>query len=130
MKQLLVATGAAMVLLAGCGPTAQEQRVMDQQKCGGLGFAPGTESFANCMMRVDQQRAAEQAADQRAAAARAADQRRADDAARAAREQAERKAPKPASSSSSSSSSSPFGPSPVDSIRDSIVKEQQKMEDY
>jgi hypothetical protein len=46
MKASTLASLAVVVLLSGCGPTAEEQRVMDQQKCGGFGFAPGTDAFA------------------------------------------------------------------------------------
>jgi hypothetical protein len=46
MKASSLASLVGIILLSGCGPTAEEQRVMDQQKCGGLGFAPGTDAFA------------------------------------------------------------------------------------
>lgn len=68
------------VSLAGCGPTAEEQRAMDAQRCAGFGNAPGTEAFANCLMGMSQQREAEGAADRRAAAARDAEDRRAREA--------------------------------------------------
>lgn len=63
---------AAIALLAACGPTAEEQRVMDMRSCGGFGFAPGTDGFANCMLNVTQQREAQQAADRRASQERQA----------------------------------------------------------
>jgi hypothetical protein len=108
-----------ILLLAGCGPSPEEQHAMDQQKCDGFGFPPGSDAFANCMMKVTQQREADQAANQRAAAARAAAEQRANDAEQAAaRSKAASEAP-----SSSSSGSSPFGPSPVDQVRDSIQKD-------
>jgi hypothetical protein len=73
LTQLLL---IALLLLAACGPTAQEQDAMDQQKCSGYGFQPGTDAYAHCMLNVSLQRQSEQAADQRAAADRwAADQR-------------------------------------------------------
>jgi metal-dependent amidase/aminoacylase/carboxypeptidase family protein len=68
---------AGLLLLAACGPTAEEQRAMDQQTCAGYGFAPGSEAMANCMMKTSQQRQAQQSADQRAAADRAAADQRA-----------------------------------------------------
>lgn len=37
---------------------------MDQQQCAGFGFAPGSDGFANCVMRVSHQRQAEVAAEQ------------------------------------------------------------------
>jgi membrane protein involved in colicin uptake len=73
MPLLLV---AMLISLAGCGPTAEEQRAMDAHRCTGFGNVPGTDAFASCMMSVSQQRDAEEAADRRAASARAdADQR-------------------------------------------------------
>lgn len=77
MRPTYLAAFGIIVLLAGCGPTAEEQRAMDSQRCAGFGNAPGTDSFANCMMGVSQQREAEAAADRRAAAARDAEDRRA-----------------------------------------------------
>ena len=73
-----------VLLLIGCGPTAEEQRAADQQKCSGFGFQPGTESFAHCMMGVYSQREAQAAADRRAAQAQAAADRRFQDALKAA----------------------------------------------
>jgi len=74
--RMLLLLAAITVSVAGCGPTAEEQRAMDAQRCAGFGNAPGTDAFASCMMSVSQQREAEGAADRRAAAARAdADQR-------------------------------------------------------
>jgi hypothetical protein len=73
LTQLLL---IALLSLAACGPTAEEQHAMDQQKCSGYGFQPGTDAYAHCMMNVSLQRQSEQAADQRAATDRwAADQR-------------------------------------------------------
>jgi hypothetical protein len=116
---------APLVLMAGCGPSPEEQRAMDQQSCAGYGFPPGSDAFATCMMKTAQQRAAQQAADQRAAAAREAAEQRANAAQQAARAQAASQAP--SFSSSSSSSSSPFGPSPVDKVRDQIQNDIDKM---
>ncbi len=78
-----VVVGITILLMAGCGPTAEEQAAMDQQSCSGYGFAPGTEAMANCLMRTAQQRQAQQAADQRASADRAAADQRARAAERA-----------------------------------------------
>jgi hypothetical protein len=33
MKASFLASLVGIILLSGCGPTAEEQRVMDQQKC-------------------------------------------------------------------------------------------------
>ena len=129
----LAAVLGTTVLIAGCGPTAEEQRAMDQQKCAGFGFAPGTDALAHCMMGVSQQRDAEAAADQRAAAAQAAADRRNQAAIKAAQDQADKDAwdkrtGQGAYSSSPSSSSFSLGPSPVDQVRDSIQKDMQKIE--
>lgn len=61
-----------LAALAACGPTAEEQRAMDIQKCGGFGFTPNSEGFAGCMMSLSQQRDAQAAADHRAFMARQA----------------------------------------------------------
>jgi len=92
MKALCLAAVAAVVLLAGCGPTPEEQRAMDQQRCGGFGFATGSDAFAHCMMSVSQQREAQDAADRRAAADRAAADKRTQDAIQAAKDKADRDA--------------------------------------
>lgn len=107
-----IACAASVLLLAGC-VSPEEQRAMDQQQCSGYGFAPGSDAFANCLMRTSQQRDAQTAADRRAAAAQtAADQR-----ARDAKDQADRDAwdrethQGKYSSSSSSSADSATSPS-------------------
>ena len=92
MKAIHLAVLGGMVLLWGCGPTAEEQRAMDQQRCAGFGFSPGTDNFAHCMMSVTQQREAQGAADQRAAADRAAADRRAQAADQAAKDRADQDA--------------------------------------
>ncbi|MGI4793046.1 MAG: hypothetical protein ACRYG8_02965 [Janthinobacterium lividum] len=56
---------ASLTLLAGC-TSPEEQHVADQQRCGGYGFTPGSESFAHCMMDTSMQRDAEAAANHRA----------------------------------------------------------------
>jgi hypothetical protein len=123
----VVATG----LLSGCCPTPEEQRAMDQQKCGGFGFAQGTDAFAHCMMTVTQQREAQDAADRRAAAARDAADKRARDAVQGEKDKADRDAwDKRTGQNAYSSSPSPFSsPSPVDSVRDSIDRDMRKIED-
>ncbi|MGH7156333.1 MAG: hypothetical protein ACREF3_20615, partial [Acetobacteraceae bacterium] len=71
-----LAIAGLVLVLAGCGSTAEEQQAIDQQRCSGFGFAPGSGAFAHCMMGISQQREAQDAADRRAAADRAAaDQR-------------------------------------------------------
>lgn len=118
-----------LALVAGCGPTAEEQHLMDQQKCSGFGYTAGSEAFANCMMTVAQQRQAEEAAAQRAAAANAAAQQRQQAAIKAAQDQADkdawdRRTGQGAYAPGASSSSS----KPVDPIRDSITPDMEKIE--
>ena len=60
----LIACAGLGAMLVGC-VSPEEQRAADQQQCVGFGFAPRTESFANCMLKVSQQRQAEAAAQQR-----------------------------------------------------------------
>jgi hypothetical protein len=135
MRTIYAATFGALVLLAACGPSPQEQHAMDQQRCSGFGFAPGSDAFAHCMMTVNQQREAQDAADRRAAADRAAADKRASDAAQAARDKADQDAwdkrtGQGAYASPSArpvSSPSPF-PDPVDPIRKSIDDDMRKME--
>ncbi len=137
MKAILFVTFCAVVLLAGCGPTPQEQRAMDQQKCYGFGYAPGSLPYANCMMTVTQQREAQDAADRRAAADRDAANQRAQAAQQAAKDRADQDAwdkktgqGKYSSSSGGSASSSVFGASPVDQINNSIQSDMNKMQGY
>ena len=75
---------------------------MDQRKCVGFGFQPGTDAFATRMMRTAQQREAQEVADRRAWEARQAAERQAA-AARAAQQASD-----PAGSSSSSSGTPGF----------------------
>ncbi len=143
MKAILCLAFCAVVLLAGCGPTPEEQRAMDQQKCYGFGYAPGSLPFANCMMTVTQQRDAQDAADRRAAADRDAANQRAQAASQAAKDRADQDAwdkrtgqgkysssSGGSPSSSSSSSSSVFGTNPVDQINNSIQSDMNKMQGY
>lgn len=139
MKPSCLVTLGLILFAASCGPTPEEQRAMDMQKCGGFGFAPGPDAFAHCMMGVSQQREAQAAADQRAATAQAAANQRNQDMIKAAQDRADQDAwdkrtgqgaysSLSSPSSSSPSSSSPFGASPVDQIRNQILQDQQKIE--
>lgn len=60
-----IIVGVAAFGLLGC-VSAEEQRAMDLQRCGGFGFAPGSDGMANCLLSVTQQREAEAAAERRA----------------------------------------------------------------
>jgi membrane protein involved in colicin uptake len=82
----------AITLIAGCGPTAEEQQALVQQRCSAYGFQVGTDAFAHCMMNVSTQRESDAAADRRAAADRAAADQRARDAQQAAKDRADRDA--------------------------------------
>lgn len=43
--------------LAGCGTVSpQEQHFADQSQCANYGYKPGTNQFANCMMKLDTRR--------------------------------------------------------------------------
>lgn len=85
----VLALAALAIGLAAC-VSPEEQRAMDQQKCLGYGFQPGTDAFAHCMMATTQQREAQQAADarQRAADQAAADRQKQAEAAQQARDAA------------------------------------------
>lgn len=128
MKHTYLAAVGAVVLLAGCGPTAEEQRAVDQQRCFGFGFQPGTDAFAHCMMGVTQQREAEAAADRRAAAARAAADQRNQAAIQAAKDKADQDAWDKRTGQGVYSSSSSSSPSPVDQIQNSIEQDMRHME--
>jgi hypothetical protein len=123
-----LAVGITLVL-AACGPTPEEQRTMDVQRCGGYGFGPGTDAFARCMMDTSQRREAQQAADQRAAADRAARDRRVRDALQAQKDRADLDAwDRRTGQGAYSSLASPFGPSAPDRIRDQIERDQRRIE--
>jgi hypothetical protein len=92
MKAAYLSLLVAIILLAGCGPTAEEQQAMDQQKCSGYGFQAGSDAYAHCMMNVSMQRDSEAAADRRAAADRAAADQRARNAQQAAKDKADQDA--------------------------------------
>ncbi len=123
VKTIHLLAAVAVGLLTGCGPTPAEQHALDQQKCAGFGFAPGSDAFAHCMMTVNQQREAQNAADRRAAADR--------DAAQAAKDMADRDAWDKRTGQgvyASPSSSPPVFSDPVDPIRKSIQDDMQRME--
>jgi hypothetical protein len=119
---------------------AAAQRADDQNKCGGYGFQPGTDGFANCMMNTASQRDAQQAADRRAAAAQQAANDRQNAAIKAQKDAADKDAWDRTthqgiyanSRSGASDSSSPQNPTtssssnPVDAIRNSIQDEMDK----
>lgn len=47
------------VLVAGCvdsAPTRADQQAADQERCSAYGYAPGSDAFADCMMRRDEHR--------------------------------------------------------------------------
>ena len=80
---------------------------MDQQQCGEYGFTAGTDAFAQCMMGISQQRAAQEAADRRQQDMNAAiaEQARRDRDAQAARDAANRSAQTTPTSAETSSDS-------------------------
>jgi hypothetical protein len=131
VRTIHLLAAVAVVLSTGCGPSPAEQHALDQQKCAGFGFAPGSDAFAHCMMTVSQQREAQDAADRRAAADRAAADKRASDAAQAAKDKADRDAWDKRTGQgayASPASSPPVFSNPVDPIRKSIQDDLQKME--
>jgi hypothetical protein len=131
MIATLLALLGAVILLTGCGPTAEEQRAADQQRCASFGYQAGSDSYAQCMMKIDNQRQAQAAADRRAAEDRAAEDKRAQEAQQAekereeqaAKEKADQEAAAKAEASSSSSSSNP-----VDDIRNKVQQDLDKIE--
>ncbi len=64
VKAAVIGCALLGLALTGC-VSPEEQRAMDQQTCMGYGFAPGTDSFANCMMATAQKRDEQQAAARR-----------------------------------------------------------------
>ncbi len=137
----VLAVGLGLALLAGCGPTPEEQAAMaaaqrasDQEKCTGFGFTPGTDAFARCMMQIVTQREAQAAADRRAAQAQAAADQRAQAAAKAAADAADQDAwdkrtgqGKYSSSSSGATAASPFNDKNyADPSPQSATDEQQR----
>jgi hypothetical protein len=99
---------------------------MDQQKCTGFGFTPGTNAFAQCMMGIYSQREAQTAADRRAAADREAANQRAQAALKAVQDKADQDAWDKRTgqgaylSSTSSWSSSVSFPNPTDPARNAV----------
>lgn len=61
----LLLAAMAPVVLGGCVSEEerlareQAQRVADQQECADLGFEPGTDPFADCLLRLREIRAME-----------------------------------------------------------------------
>jgi hypothetical protein len=131
MKPTFFVLMAALVLATGCGPTAEEQQAADQQRCSSFGYQPGSDAFAQCMMKIDSQRQAQAAADRRAAQERAAEDQRAQAALQAQQAQqqaAQEKAAQQAAAKSADSSSSPFGSSPVDDVRNKIQQDMDNIQ--
>jgi len=69
MNRRIVAPALLLMLaLAGClsdderRAQAQAQWVADQQECANLGFEPGTDPFADCLLRLREIRAQERGA--------------------------------------------------------------------
>jgi hypothetical protein len=54
-----------LLFLPGCisGPDHAEQLTADRQKCSNFGFQDGTDSFANCVMKLSMKREREQPPD-------------------------------------------------------------------
>jgi hypothetical protein len=59
MRFIVMALGAA--ILAGC-VSAEQQAQMDGQECMSYGLKPGTDAYAQCRMRVTENRNHQQAA--------------------------------------------------------------------
>lgn len=61
-----MAIAAGTILLAGCTTmTPAERRAANEQICADYGFRKGSESFANCLLRLDLARRADIRAMQR-----------------------------------------------------------------
>ncbi|MGC1407330.1 MAG: hypothetical protein WA864_00130 [Acetobacteraceae bacterium] len=131
MKTTRLAVLGSLVLLVGCGPTPGEQHALDQGRCAGFGFQPGTDQFAHCMMGVSSQREAQDAADRRAAADRAAADQRAQAARQAAKDKADRDAwdrrTGQGAYASPAPQPTPFS-DPVDPIRKSVQDDIDKIQ--
>ncbi len=142
----VVCLSTMLSLLAACGPTSEQQaaaqRADDQNKCFNYGFQAGTDAFAHCMMNTASQREAQQAADRRMTAAQQAATDRQNAAIKAQKDAADhdawdRKTGQGAYSNSSSNvpaysppqyPTSSSSSNPVDSVRDSIQNDMDKME--
>lgn len=58
--QILLALTAMAAVLAGCQTiTPEQQRTADEQRCLNYGFRRGTTAFADCLQRIDLNRAAD-----------------------------------------------------------------------
>lgn len=76
---------AAVAALSGCGAIKEleaKQLEADRNQCANYGFAPATDAFASCMLRIDteRKRAWAEADRRRAAEAAAANQQKQDPA--------------------------------------------------
>jgi hypothetical protein len=60
MKYLLLFAALALgPTLAGCETMSpQEAQVSEENQCTGYGFHPGTDAYSQCMLQLDQNRAA------------------------------------------------------------------------
>ena len=63
-RYVLLPLIALFASAASCQTASPRQHAADQAKCAGHGFQPGTDQFANCMMKLDSKRE-DQAASQR-----------------------------------------------------------------
>lgn len=56
--RLVILASLLLGLLSGCaslsGPSPEELRANDQATCAAYGFKPGTDTYAYCMMQLDQ----------------------------------------------------------------------------
>jgi hypothetical protein len=55
----VIAVASLGVILDGCVDPAQvraQQHAADEQQCAGYGFQPGTDAYANCMMKQSDRR--------------------------------------------------------------------------
>jgi hypothetical protein len=58
-SSITIPAAALVALLAGCASV--DPMEADREKCSGFGFQQGTRDYANCMMRLSQQRDAQDA---------------------------------------------------------------------
>jgi hypothetical protein len=42
--------------VSGCGPSRDQVIAQSQNLCASYGFAPGSEAYSNCLMKMDLQR--------------------------------------------------------------------------
>lgn len=57
IAKILLAAGA-VALLTGCMSVA-ERRYVDEGRCAGYGFRPGSDAFAKCLQNIDLDRSAD-----------------------------------------------------------------------